>query len=76
MTEEYLIWSNEHRAWWRPKRAGYTARVDEAGIYKADEAITICALGRDGWRGDQVPYEIPVRLSDVIDCQYAYDQAS
>jgi DNA-directed RNA polymerase alpha subunit len=29
----YLIWSNYHQAWFRPKAAGYTDRISTAGIF-------------------------------------------
>jgi len=37
----YLIWSNQHGAWWRPRRAGYTTVTLLAGRYDADEADEI-----------------------------------
>lgn len=33
------IWSNEHRAWWRPEGCGYTTNVNEAGIYTFKDAF-------------------------------------
>lgn len=41
MPDEYLIWSWEHCAWWRPNRLGYTKEVREAGIYTLAEAAEI-----------------------------------
>lgn len=32
------IWSNEHRAWWGHKAAGYTAEECKAGVYTFAEA--------------------------------------
>lgn len=37
-----LIWSNEHKGWWRPARCGYTDHKELAGEYPLDEAIEIC----------------------------------
>ena len=37
----FLIWSNQHGAWWRPLRRGYTQIIDEAGRYSAAEAEAI-----------------------------------
>jgi len=39
---EYLIWSNEHNAYWRPNSAGYAKKVGEAGYYSFAEADSIC----------------------------------
>lgn len=37
----YLIWSNEHCAWWRPARRGYTGVIEWAGVYGEEEAREI-----------------------------------
>ena len=62
----YLIWSNEHRLWWRPESAGYTRKLAEAGRYTKAEALEICRQGRDGWQDP--PDEVPVREEDAIFC--------
>jgi hypothetical protein len=38
----WIVWSNEHRAFWRPNRCGYTVRIEQAGRYTKAEAETIC----------------------------------
>lgn len=37
----FYIWSNEHNAWWRPGRMGYTTNKQNAGIYNSEEAEKI-----------------------------------
>jgi hypothetical protein len=37
----YLIWSNEHRMWWRANGSGYTATIEEAGRYTYQQARDI-----------------------------------
>lgn len=39
----YLIWSNEHSAWWKPNKQGYTTIIEEAGKYSVNEAKEIAA---------------------------------
>ena len=39
----FLVWSNEHRMWWRGNQRGYTEFIDEAGRYPRDEAARIVA---------------------------------
>lgn len=36
---KYVIWSHEHRAWWRPDHLGYTTELREAGRYAGTEAM-------------------------------------
>lgn len=40
--QRWMIWSNEHGAWWRRNSHGYTRKVEEAGLYGYDEAKSIC----------------------------------
>ena len=37
----WLIWSNEHRGWWKPNQAGYTKNRIAAGRYKFELARQI-----------------------------------
>lgn len=64
--EPYLVFSLEHRAWWRAKRAGYCRDVMHAGRYSRKDAMTICADAVPGTavRLGLLP-ELPVRLSDL-----------
>lgn len=63
--DRYVVWSHEHSAWWRPNSAGYCRDVREAGIYSREEALSISHRGRDGWRPEDMPDELPVRVSDL-----------
>lgn len=68
MSDQYLVWSNEHRAWWRPNSAGYTRFVESAGRYSRAEAIDIARGARNGWpKGGGIPCEIAVSETDVIE---------
>lgn len=71
----YLIWSNQHRAWWRPNSQGYTTHLLSAGRYEKAEALSICSMGRDGWRDKEPPDEIPVRVEDAEACSLAFSEA-
>lgn len=63
-SDDYLIWSNEHRAWWAPGETGYTPVIGEAGHYPRHRAIAICRRALLGSRR-RIPNEIPVRSGDV-----------
>lgn len=67
MTSEYfLVWSNEHKAWWRPNCHGYSICAATAGIYSFDEAVGISWKCRDGWLKDgTVPDELVVPLDAI-----------
>jgi hypothetical protein len=68
MSDEYLIWSNEHRSWWRGGRTGYTRQLKSAGVYSREEAIKTCrnAIAGTAHRLGMLP-EVPVRLADFDD---------
>lgn len=38
---DWLVWSNEHGAWWKPDHCGYTSDIGEAGRYTQQEAREI-----------------------------------
>lgn len=57
----YLIWSYEHKAWWRGKN-GYARDWLEAGFFTKDEATRICAEAN---RYSAQPEERMVRLDEV-----------
>jgi len=38
---KWLVWSNEHDAWWAPNHNGYVRRRAEAGRYEFDDALAI-----------------------------------
>ena len=37
----WLIWSHEHKAWWKPNSCGYAKDIREAGRYCHTEAMRI-----------------------------------
>ena len=49
----YLIWSNEHTAWWKPRRYGYTNDRSEAGRFALDEALEIVTQA-NCWTSDSL----------------------
>ena len=60
---EYLIWSNEHNAWWCPNSRGYTQFIELAGIYTIEEATKICNDANYDWNMDKrnkIPNELPI----------------
>jgi hypothetical protein len=67
-SKAYLVWSNEHQAWWRPNERGYTTNLSAAGVYSHREALLICATARDGWSPNKPPPEIPVVKDDAERC--------
>lgn len=38
----WLIWSVEHRGYWKPGSNGYTEDIQQAGIFDFSEALRIC----------------------------------
>jgi hypothetical protein len=62
MNAKWLIWSDEHGAWWRPLKRGYTRNLDEAGRYSFEEATEICEnANRYGDRILETMFPCPVQ---------------
>lgn len=62
----WLVWSNEHAAWWGPHRSGYYTDISAAGRYTYAQAMEICGLRSPG---SELPPELiqpSPELSDFL----------
>ncbi len=64
MKAQYVIWSNEHAAWWGPDQVGYTPWVEEAGRYDLPTARVIVAKSALDGIKDR-PSRLPSRYTTV-----------
>jgi hypothetical protein len=69
--DAWLIWSNEHDAWWKPDSRGYTKLARDAGRYCFDDALEICIGSCDDndWtenRSSQTPNEVMVPSPEML----------
>jgi hypothetical protein len=64
-SKKYLIWSNEHRAWWDKSRWGFVELVEDAGRYGREEALNLCLGGMPGHYEESPVNDVPVRLEDM-----------
>ncbi len=62
----YIIWSEEHRGWWRSNHRGYTQKREEAGQYDFEEAEAI-VLSANIQEND-VPNEAIVPIKVCASC--------
>ena len=74
---EYVIWSNEHRAWGGPNQRGYTPFLEDAGRYPHDVAARICE-GANIVQNEHVPdgYRSEVMIPDPASQLPALEQAA
>lgn len=61
MDREWLIWSIEHSAWWKPNHNGYTKKREEAGRYTFHEACKIVREGNINLK--DTPNEAMIKMS-------------
>lgn len=61
---EWMIWSNEHGAWWRPNKWGYTNVFSEAGKYSEKEMKEILEQANQVEYGGGNPPEVGVLVAD------------
>jgi hypothetical protein len=57
----YLIWSVEHRAWWRSRGFGFTTAAHKAGYYSEEEAREIVDRANVGGRLEGIMVPAPNR---------------
>jgi hypothetical protein len=73
----WVVWSNEHLAYWGPHERGYTRRIEAAGRYTRDQARAICFPGRgragsppdgDGsWPPPEMMFPDPQPVAPMLD---------
>jgi hypothetical protein len=66
-----LIWSYEHRAWWKSGRWGYTTSIDQAGRFSPEEAGTICATHHQQLQELAIPEHIALAQGPPSSHPYA-----
>jgi hypothetical protein len=57
----WLIWSNEHNAWWGPGEAGYVTNRKYAGRYPFERACEIVKRANEYIANGEPPNEAMVR---------------
>lgn len=67
-TREYLVWSNEHQAWWGAHERGYISIISQAGRYSRAKAERIC-LHANAHLGGKEPNEVMVLAPEALEPQ-------
>jgi len=70
---KYLIWSNEHRGWWQQNRHGYTANIQEAGVFSLKAALDIEAEANMHIQEGEAPEEYIVPTNAVAALLVIFD---
>lgn len=71
--KKYLIWSNEHNAWWEAGCVGYVDHTHFAGRFTREEALEICNAANSVWdtyKSICVPDELPIEESIAMGLVY------
>jgi hypothetical protein len=64
----WVIWSEEHKAWWAPDRCGYTNSLKKAGRYSLAEARAIeKSANIDGRVFNEVAILLPDHIDELIE---------
>lgn len=73
MQNKYVIWSTEHRAWWKAESCGYTTETEDIGLYDLEDATNIVhdsniAVGKGQTPEEfMFPWEVIKSLLDYIE---------
>lgn len=74
----WLIWSNEHSAYWGPEERFYVATREEAGRYSLKDALRIVRDGNKDMKEERVPNESMIAdglmTEDVSDGFHTFDE--
>lgn len=66
----WLVWSNEHKAWWGPNKCGCYWKIEAAGRYTLEEAMKISET-RLVKRGDEInPPELIQPSPEWLELRY------
>lgn len=65
--DEWLIWSNEHGAWWRASNCGYTRIIWYAGRYTEERAKEIAHNANRYIPDGGPPDEVAIRISEMFE---------
>jgi len=68
-SRRFLIWSNEHEAWWGSGRHGYVYIIRLAGRYERDEAEAICRNANAYLPKDAEPNEVMVLAPEYLEAR-------
>jgi hypothetical protein len=66
-TQKYLVWSNEHQAWWAPNKRGYISVISKAGRYHRTAAEQICRHANAFIDKDAEPHEVMVLAPECLE---------
>lgn len=61
-----VIWSGEHRAYWRPVACGYTQELFADGLYMLEEVVRITSHCGPERRIAILDYKAPKRSSGAV----------
>lgn len=63
---EWVVWSNQHGAWWGPKWRGYTTLFHEAGRYSSRDMRMILEKANSNLpAGQEYPDEVAICITEV-----------
>lgn len=65
LQRHWLVWSNEHGAFWRPDSMGYTSDIKQAGRYTQGQARRCCDSGK--LDPDGKPEEVMMLAPEAVD---------
>ncbi len=63
---KYLIYSVEHRAWWKKSKFGYTPLIHEAGLFSLEEATSICTNANFNLTDNTLKSRLKIKIEEML----------